>query len=267
MTFANEKGSLQQAFAAMASMKEDGFEIPRPLLRSFSSSIRLNRSIIGRARRMLIEDHQNEMARLENNCLLSLESLNVVLSSYAERGDPRDAVEILELMDENDVEPNADSYSFVIEALGRDVKKRLKTNDEDYIQRNISIANTALSMMEGKGMAPNTHVIRNYVELLCQGGDIETATSILEDYLESSDRDFRSTVNNITVYRVASEHATLGNFEKAKALAEQMTEFVPSLYRKIRSKEQRSLYLQETMGVSISSESNKEGGWEKFDAK
>ncbi len=259
MTFANEKGSIRQAFAAMSSMKEDGFEISRPLVRSFSSAIRLNRPLIGRARRMLIEDHQNEMARLENHCLLSLESINVVLSSYAERGDPRDAVEILELMAENDIEANADSYSFVIEALGRDIKKRLKSKDQEYMDRNISIANTVLSMMEGQGLAPNTHVIRNYVELLCMGGEIDTATSIVQDYLRSEDPELRNTVNNITIYRVASEQATLGNFEMAKALADEMTEYVPALHRRIRSKEQRSLYLEETMGVESSYAENDEG--------
>ena len=246
MTFANEKGSLRQAFAAMSSMKEDGFEVSRPLLRSFSSAIRLNRPLIGRARRLLIEDHHNEMARLEHHSLLSLESINVVLSSYSERGDPRDAVEILELMAENEIEANADSYSFVIEALGRDIKKRLKSKDQDYIERNISIANTVLEMMEGAGMAPNTHVIRNYIELLCMGGEVDTATSIVEDYLQNSEH----IVNNITIYRVASEQTQLGKFETAKALAEQMTEYVPALHRRIRSKEQRSQYLEETMGES-----------------
>lgn len=59
---------------------------------------------------MLIDDHQNEMSSIENNHLLSLESLNVVLSSYAERGDPDDAVEVLNVMTKNDIEPNADSY-------------------------------------------------------------------------------------------------------------------------------------------------------------
>ena len=262
MAFANEKGSLRQAFAAMSSMKEDGFEISRPLLRSFSSVIRLNRPLIGRARRMLIEDHHNEMARLENHCLLSLESINVVLSGYAERGDPRDAVEILELMAENDIDPNADSYSFVIEALGRDIKKRLKSNDQDYIERNISIANTVLSMMEGKGMPPNTQVIRNYVELLCMGGEIDTASSIVEDYLRSDDLEFRNIVNNITIYRVVSEHTALGNFERAKALAEQMTEYVPALHRRIKSKEQRSLYLEQTMGDSMLTGSKEQAGGE-----
>eukprot|EP00535_Pseudo-nitzschia_heimii_P005261 CAMPEP_0197177728 /NCGR_PEP_ID=MMETSP1423-20130617/3233_1 /TAXON_ID=476441 /ORGANISM="Pseudo-nitzschia heimii, Strain UNC1101" /LENGTH=777 /DNA_ID=CAMNT_0042627327 /DNA_START=238 /DNA_END=2571 /DNA_ORIENTATION=+ len=252
MAFANERGGLQQAFSSMAAMKEDGFEPSRPLIRGFSSAIRLHRSLIGRARRMLIEDRQNEMSTLDHQGLLSRESLNVVLSSYAERGDPLDAVETLELMSEYDIEPDADSYSFVIEALGRDIKKRLKTNDDGYMQQNVSIADSVLTVMEEKRTVPNTHVIRNYVELLCLAGEGETATSIVEDHLRSTDPAVRNTVNNITIYRVASENADRGNFDRAKSLAARMTERNPALLRRIRSKEQRSLYLQEAAAEAAS---------------
>eukprot|EP00536_Pseudo-nitzschia_multiseries_P000602 jgi/Psemu1/179031/e_gw1.7.165.1 len=245
MAFANERGGLEQAFAALASMKEDGFEPSRPLIRSFSSAIRLYRNLIGKARRMLTEDRQNEIVSIENNHLLSLESLNVILSSYAERADPKDAVGILDVMSDNGIEPNADSYSFVIEALGRDIKKRLKIDDQSYKQRNIEVADTILSMMEGKGIPPTTHVIRNYVELLCLAGEIETATSIVEEYLKSEDPETRLVVNNITTYRVATENAALGNFDIARNLASMMTEYVPALHRGIRSREQRSSYVNE----------------------
>jgi len=245
VTFANERGGVQQAFAALASMKEDGFEPSRPLIRSFSSAMRLHRSLIGKARRILTEDRQNEIASMENNHLLSLESLNVLLSSYAERADPKDAVEILDVMSDNDIQPNADSYSFVIEALGRDIKKRLKIDDQSYKQRNVEIADTILSMMEDKGIPPTTHVIRNYVELLCLAGEIETATSIVEEYLTSDNPETRRVVNNITTYRVATENAALGNFDVARKLASMMTEYVPALHRGIRSREQRSLYVKE----------------------
>jgi len=199
---------------------------------------------------MLTDDKQNEMASIENNKLLSLETLNVILSSYAERGDPRDAVEILDVMSDNEIQPNADSYSFVIEALGRDIKKRLKTEDHSYMQRNVEIADTILSMMEGNGTAPTTHVIRHYVELLCLAGESETATSIAEDFLSSEERATRLVVNNITIYRVATENAALGNFETAKKLAAMMTEYVPALHRRIKSREQRALYVVKSVESS-----------------
>lgn len=100
-------------------------------------------------------------------------------------------------------------------------------------------------MMEEKGISPNTHLIRNYVELLCLAGECKTATSLVEDYLSSSDIEIFNTINNTTIHRVASEELRLGDFERAKVLALQMTEYVPALHRKIRSKEERYLYLQE----------------------
>jgi len=250
VTFANEKGGLKQAFAALASMKEDGFEPSRPLIRSFSSAMRLNRFLIGKARRMITEDRQNEIASIENHHLLSLESLNVILSSYAERADPRDAVEILDVMRDNGIQPNADSYSYVIEALGRDIKKRLKMEDASYKQRNVEIADTILSMMEENGISPTTHVIRNYIELLCIAGETATATSIVEEYLTSEDSETRLVVNNITTYRVATENAVRGNFDVARKLASMMTEYVPALHRGIKSREQRFLHVKEFVGTA-----------------
>lgn len=158
-------------------------------------------------------------------------------------------------MTDNGITPNADSYSFVIEALGRDIKKRLKTKDHAYMQRNIEVADTILSMMEGEGTTPSTHVIRNYIELLCLAGESETATSVVEDYLSSGDPSVRKTVNNITIYRVATENAAQGNFEVARDLASKMTEYVPALDRRITSREQRSRHLSEAHSDDESSSS------------
>ncbi|MGK3761534.1 MAG: pentatricopeptide repeat protein, partial [Bacillariaceae sp.] len=244
ITFANDKNDgLRSAFAAMSSMKEDGFVPSRPLIRSFSSALRFNKYVVGKARRILTDDRQQEMLSLENNKLFSLESFNVIMSSYAERGDPHDVAGILDVMIENDIKPNADSYSFVIEALGRDIKKRLKKDDNSYKQRNVEIADTILSMMEEDNIAPTTHVIRHYIELLCLAGEIETATSIVEDFLSSS-KDGNTRVNNITIYRVAIENAILGNYKVAKKLCSMTSEIIPALHRKIASREQRSSYVK-----------------------
>ncbi|OEU15723.1 hypothetical protein FRACYDRAFT_136750, partial [Fragilariopsis cylindrus CCMP1102] len=240
ITFANDKNDgLRSAFAAMSSMKEDGFVPSRPLIRSISSALRFNKYVVSKARRILIDDRQQEMLSLESDKLFSLESFNIIMSSYAERGDPHDVAGILNVMIENDIKPNADSYSFVIEALGRDIKKRLKMDDHSYKQRNVEMADTILSMMEEDNIAPTTHVIRHYIELLCLAGEIETATSIVEDFLSSS-KDGNTRVNNITIYRVAIENAILENYEVAKKLCSMTSEHISALHRKIASREQRS---------------------------
>jgi len=247
VTFANGRnGGLRKAFVAMSSMKEDGFVPSRPLIRSFSTAIRLNKSLIGMGRRLIIDDKKQEMLFMENDKLLSLESLNVIMSAYAERGDPRDVANILDVMIENNIKPNADSYSFVIEALGRDIKKRLKRDDDSYKQGNVEIADTILTMMEEDGTAPTTYVIQHYIELLCLAGEIETATSVVEDFLSSSSsKNEKIIVNNTTIYRVAMENAISGNYEIAKKIALMTSEFIPALHRKIASQEQRSSYMKD----------------------
>ena len=223
----------------MTSMKDDGYIPTRPLIRSFSSAIRFNKFLIGKGRRILKDDKQQENFLMENDKLVSLESLNVIMSAYAERGDPSDAADILNLMIEYDIKPNADSYSFVIEGLGRDIKKRLKQDDESYKQKSIKIADSILSMMEESGTAPTTQVLRHYVELLCLAGEIQTATSIVKDFLSSSrnNKDEERKINNITIYRIAVENARVGNYDVAKELASMTTEVIPALYRKIFSRE------------------------------
>jgi len=42
----------------------------------------------------------------------------------------------------------------------------------------------------------------------------------------------------------------LGNFETAKKLASMMTEYVPALHRRIKSREQRSLYVENNVESS-----------------
>ena len=240
IAFANDRsGGIRQAFVAMTSMKDDGYIPTRPLIRSFSSAIRFNKFLIGKGRRILKDDKQQENFLMENDKLVSLESLNVIMSAYAERGDPSDAADILNLMIEYDIKPNADSYSFVIEGLGRDIKKRLKQDDESYKQKSIKIADSILSMMEESGTAPTTQVLRHYVELLCLAGEIQTATSIVKDFLSSSrnNKDEERKINNITIYRIAVENARVGNYDVAKELASMTTEVIPALYRKIFSRE------------------------------
>ena len=47
--------------------------------------------------------------------LLSVESLNVILSAFAERGDVLNVLQVLEVMRRAGVKPNADSYSFAVD--------------------------------------------------------------------------------------------------------------------------------------------------------
>jgi pentatricopeptide repeat protein len=172
-----------------------------------------------------------------------LESLNVILSSFAERGDVLDALHVLDIMRRYGLKPNADSYSFAVEVLGKDMVRRNRVHDFAWVQRSIDTADSLLTKMEENETAPSSDVIRNYVELLCIAGEVSTANAVVDDCL-SNER--RSLISNKTLYRLATANADAGNFEIAKRLASMTSEVIPVLHRKIKSKEQRYFHLTQS---------------------
>ncbi|KAG7353908.1 PPR: pentatricopeptide repeat domain containing protein [Nitzschia inconspicua] len=238
LAFASQANGLHRAFVALESMKEYGLKPSRALIRSFSYIIRSEMSTIEEGLEILLQSR--EEGGVGN--LLSLESLNVIMSGYAERGDPEQALEILRIMGENGIQPNEDSFSFAIEVLGKDIHRRGLEGDQSHVLRNLETADLILTRMERDNILPSSFVIRQYVELLCQVGEVDTATSVVEDCL-SSDCEAELIVCNKSLYRVALANAEAGNCRKAKDLAGKMSEKVPVLGRKIQSKEQRHNHL------------------------
>lgn len=239
IAFATEGDGIRQAFTAMASMKEDDFPVSRALIRSFSTAIRSQLQTVDNALQVLLDDQAVFSGRGRNIgiSLMSLESLNVVMSAYAERGETEQTISILHTMKENGIQPNEDSYSFALEALGKDIHRRKLVGDRSYLHKNLEIASTILARMEEDAIAPSADILRNYIELLCLTKEVETATSIIEEFV--ADCSMVARINNKTIYRVAMANAQIGNMTKAKELAKKMSEYIPVLHRKIRSKEQR----------------------------
>lgn len=234
ITFACSRNGIFQAFSALATMKDEGYDISRALIRSFSRAIRSNRRYVDKAFRLLTNGDSGDLQCPEN--------FNVVMSAYAERGDVNETMRVLNSMKEHGFHANQDSYSFAMEALGKDLHRRKSTTDRSWVHKNIEIASSILTTMEEDGVPPSADVVRNYVELLCMGGELSTATALIEDCMTNDE--MLSIVNNKALYRVALANAEAGNFDTAKKLASSTSEAIPILHRKIRSKEQRFQHLE-----------------------
>jgi pentatricopeptide repeat protein len=235
LAFVRQPDGLERAFLTMKSMKEYGYVPSRALIRSVSYLIRHDSTILDGAMDVLMQS-QEQGDGVGN--LLSLESLNVVMSGYSERGDTGQAIEILKLMKQFDIQPNQDSYSFALEVLGKEIHRKVLHDDHSHVHRSHAIADFLLASMEKDGVNPSSFVVRQYVELLCQTGEVGTATSVVDGCL-SQDKNQDRLACNKSLYRVALANAETGNHEKAKELARRMSEQIPLLHRKIRSKEQR----------------------------
>jgi len=172
--------------------------------------------------------------------------LNAILSGSAERGDIDRVVSILDEFPRNNLKPDADSFSFAMEALGKNLAKRtLNPPGVDDMAECLEHSSTFLSMMEEAEIAPTHHIIRNYVELLCRTHEVETATDVI---LEQSSKDVDgggesegapSTVDSKAIHCVATSNVRIGNYDAARkvALCRNGQQTLPSLLEWIDSEE------------------------------
>jgi len=128
------------------------------------------------------------------------------------------------------VSANADTYSYILEGVGKALFTMLhdqNTTDsfrEYAINRALGQAQDLLDEMEERNIIPSHHVVRQYVELLCTVGDIETANTMVLDYLQSTndpttwEGDSQIEMSSRSIYRVARANLESGNPEMAQEI-------------------------------------------------
>jgi hypothetical protein len=164
--------------------------------------------------------------------------LNVIMSGAAERGDIDRILSLIQEFERNNVRMDADSFSFCFESLGKNLLRRKHySNDTDHVRACLIAAESFLTLMEEKDIAPDRHVIRNYVELLCEVGQIETASAVV---LEAASE--ANLVCSKTIYRVAMANAKLRKFDVARQVAACRTgEPLPLVLAGIEREEQQTI--------------------------
>ena len=92
--------------------------------------------------------------------------------------------------------------------------------------------------MEEHEIYLTSDIVRNYVELLCLVGEVDTANAIVDDCLTNNKQDL---IHDKTLYRIATANADRGDFDTAKRLASMTSEAIPTLYRRITKTRQNRL--------------------------
>lgn len=143
-----------------------------------------------------------------------------MLSGAAERGDVDGVISVWSELERSNVAPNAESYSFVFESLGKNLRRHQKfetyRNPQFHIDSCIALADSYLSKMETQGLSPTQHIVREYIEMLCLVHQVDTATAIV---LESLQKGEEHLISDKTIYRVALANAKLQKFDIARRLA------------------------------------------------
>ena len=197
----------------------------------------------------------------------SIHLFNAVLSGVAERGDFVSVEQLKDWLDDQARErsavpnmppilPNVDTFSFLLSAQGKTMANRLrglkKSVDEDrinyheyssrkkhVIQSTMYRAERCLMEMEHLQMEPSTHVLREYVEMLCTAEDLETATNMVLDLLENSTTEEGETkslaLNSKTIYRVARANFDAGEIRIAERIAKHCSRHLVALHQRIKT--------------------------------
>jgi len=177
---------------------------------------------------------------------ISLGSLNVVLSAAAELGDVDRAFAIFEDFDLYEIEPNTDSYSFLLEALAKSLGPRHQKDEEQRkldAPGRMDAASAILSLMEENEVRMCQHCIEQYAQLLYNVGRLDAATEFLLDSMERGDP-----VNNRILIIMSKNNALAGNIEVARLLATKTTEHYGHLEHRIDEAEKELVSRIEAAG-------------------
>lgn len=138
------------------------------------------------------------------------------MSGAAERGDIDRILSLLQEFDKNNVEPDAETFSFGFESLGKNLRRRTRTPaTQSHRDACLVAAESFLTMMDERDIDPTLHIIHDYIELLCLVDQVDTATTIA---LEASGEN-SGLLGSKTIYRVAMANASLGQFDIARKVA------------------------------------------------
>jgi len=217
----------------LAEMERQGMEPSRALIRSISVYMRRAVHQVEYATKLLSE-------LTSHGTVPTTAILNAVMSSCAERGDIDRTLSLIdEMFPRNNLRPNADSFSFAFEALGKHIGRRKeKPLTERKVEQILQTASRLLTMMEDAGIPPSHHVIRDYVSLLCHAGDIEAATNLALEMKKEV-----GLVRGKTIYCVAMANLELQNYDAARRLASCALEPMPFLVEQINKREKWDQHL------------------------
>ena len=236
VAFCHHPDTYANAFAVLEEMQVRGYPQARALVRSMSTFVRLKSSFVETALNIVLADIDVWLATEDedpNKRPFPLAALNVVLSAAAERGDLDQSVKIMNIVEQSKLPVDSETYCYAFEVLGKHVSFQLKRmRDTRELQAYVvSRAMDYLTVMEERDIALSPHLIREYVEMLCNSGEVETATQVVLDALECG------TVSNKTIYRIAMVNANRGSYDMARHLAGKGSEEMSFLLANIAKRE------------------------------
>ena len=198
-------------FAVLGEMEAKGYTPSRALIRSISRSLRNSVGRVDKAYYSLVRD---EIA----GARLSKSSLHVVMSASAELGEVDRAFATIEDFNSWGLEPDEDSYSYLMEALSKATGSDRNLNKSDAVHY-LAAAESMLGTMTEKNIKINRHTLHYYVHTLGNCGHAKEACKAVLDALE-----FGLEVDNKTLNLLITDCGKIGDSDMARFLCSKLTE-------------------------------------------
>ena len=211
--FASSHKQDHNAFAALCEMEEAEIPVSRALIESFSTQVGYTPGRIKNARFILTNETEGTA--------ITTSSLNVVMAALAGRGDAEGSFETFALYEHYGVEPNADTYSYMIESLATNMtseqngKSEEDLSTKDYSQ-NVAAAREVLNEAREAGVSSG-NILHQYLRALCAANCLEEAVETLEQAVKNKERVLMESFSLLAV-----RHAKEGLFETAERICKKV---------------------------------------------
>lgn len=207
-------------FAALGEMEARGYKPTRALIRSITRSIRFSVGRVDFAYQTLIRN-EIEGARV------TVSSLNTILSGCAELGDPDRAFAMFEDFANFNLEPDEDTYSYMMESLSKATGPE-RSLDHAAVAAYLKAAESLLDTMAEKSIKVNRHTLHFYIHTLGNLGETDAAQNAVFDALEAG-----LGVENKTLSLIISACGERGDLDMARLLCSKLSEPMAFIEKRI----------------------------------
>ncbi|KAL9179850.1 hypothetical protein ACHAXT_007820 [Thalassiosira profunda] len=214
LSFSVQKYSDEDMFAALVDMEGNGYLPSRALLKNIALKMS------GVPRRLSHAEHK--LMWHENEHVRSTHTLNALLMGYGMRGNIDAAFRVFESFPKNGLQPDENTFTFLMEVLYIDTKNRFPLKDNqasvdspEDIEDVLGAAQIILDSMEGAGVAATKLFYHEQIRVLCALGLLEDAKMLVEEAVAVG-----TPLPVATLYLLATRLAHAGNYQMAHAVAD-----------------------------------------------
>lgn len=211
--FSRAKLQDHNVFAALCEMEEAEIPVSRALIESVSTQIGFTPGRIKNARFILTNGTEGTA--------ITTASLNVIMAALGGRGDTEGSFETFALFEQYGIEPNADTYAYMLESLATYRTAEQNKDEEDSspedASRHMTAAREVMKEARNSGISASGEILHQYLRTLCAAGLLEETVEALKEAVE---RDERVLMESFSL--IAVRHAKGGDFDTADYICKEL---------------------------------------------